>query len=141
MAGKFEPGHKKVGGAKVGSIQQRSKTFREVMEKHNFCAATALIEIYLEAKKTYDNYAVIYEAISDARDKQGLDARPVEDKQDKYLKIAGDMAKELASYAYPKLKAIEHKKENPTDGMTPEQKLEFLKVMENKLKLEVKSGS
>lgn len=138
----FEPGNP---GKPKGAIHKRSKHFLEVLEKHNFCAATALIECYIEAKKTYDNYGTIYDAISDARtDKNhesGQFAAPTEDNGHKYLKIAADIAKDLASYSYPKLKAMEQNKKSPLDDMTPEQQLEAMKHMVAMLEHKVKSGS
>lgn len=103
----FKPGHKHAIGRPKGSMNKNNLQFREVLEKHNFCPATAMIEIFNEAKKVYQSYAVIYEAIVAAKSAdQGYPA-VLEDKADKYLKIAGDMAKDLASYAYAKRKAIE----------------------------------
>lgn len=108
----------------------------DVLAEHDFCPASAMIEIYQEAKKIYDSYSVIYEAISKAKlEKTGLDI-PVEDKADKYLKIAGDMAKEISSYAYAKRKAIETsidpallEKINEYEKKTPEELLAILKTL------------
>lgn len=137
---KFQVGHKLAKGRPKGSINKRSQNFYDVLERENFCPASALIEIYREAKKTYDNYATIYDAIVEAKDAKGLDASPVEDKADKYLKIALDAAKDLASYSFPKLKAIEQQKNNPLEGMTPDQKLEAMRHAVSVLELEVKIG-
>jgi hypothetical protein len=51
----------------------------------------------------------------------------MESKADVYLKIAANCAAELASYTYPKLKAIERITSNPLEGMTHEQKLEAMR--------------
>lgn len=129
-------------GRPKGAIGKRSQHFLEVLEKHNFCAATAMVECYREARKTYDNYGLIYDAICDAREaKEGFVA-PTEDNAHKYLKIAADLAKELGSYSYPKLKAVEQTHETPTEGMTPEQKLEAMKqaVLMLELQLKQKNG-
>jgi hypothetical protein len=113
-----------------------------VLEAEGFDPARALIECYKEARKTYDNYGVIYDAICDARvalnDENGTFAAPPEDKADKYLKIAADIAKDLASYAYPKLKAIEQQRVSSTDEMTSAQKLEAARLMVKILEQEVK---
>lgn len=136
----FQPGHKLSKGKPKGSIHKRTQNFLDVLERENFCAATALIEIYREAKKTYDNYAIIYEALEDARKLKGETIAPTEDKADKYLKIAIDAAKDLAGYSFPKLKAIEQQKDNPLKDMSPEQKLEAMKHAVSVLELEVKRG-
>jgi hypothetical protein len=103
----FKPGNKLGKGRPKGAFNQRTLQFREVLEKNNFCPASAMIEIYTEAKKIYEGYAVIFEAIVNAKsNEQGFPAI-VEDKADKYLKIAGDMAKELGSYTYAKRKSVE----------------------------------
>lgn len=113
-----------------------------VLEAEDFDPAKALIECYREAKKTYDNYGIIYEAISEARERQndatGQFAAPTEDNAHKYLKIAADIAKDLASYAYPKLKQIEQKKADHLKDMTPEQKLEAMKHAVAALEAQVK---
>jgi hypothetical protein len=94
-------------GRRKGTPNRATLEFKEVLAKHNFCPASAMIEIYTEAKKIYDSYSTIYAAIVEAKsNEQGYPA-VVDDKADKYLKIAGDMAREMASYMYPKRKAIE----------------------------------
>lgn len=76
------------GGRPKGSPNKRSLQYLEVLEKHNFCPASAMIEIYEEARKEY-------EAHDDPQIKSY------------YLKISSDMAKEMATYAYPRRKAVE----------------------------------
>lgn len=124
-------------------MNKRSKEFLAVLEKHNFCPASALIECYSEAKKTYDNYGIIYDAICEANEKRatefGYQNVPPEDNAHKYLKIAADIAKDLSSYAYPKLKAIEQTKNDPTQGMSPEQRLEAMRKAVEMLELQIKS--
>lgn len=134
----FQPGHKLSKGRKPGTVTVRRFRFEEIMAKNNFCPATALMEIYAEAKKVYDNYGTIYAALEQAREAKGMDIRPTEDKSDKYLKIALDAAKDLAGYAYPKLKAIEQTPNRVTDGMTPEQKLEAMKQYVAALEAQIK---
>lgn len=139
----FEPGHKLALGRPIGSRNKRTIEFLEVLEENGFCAATALMDCYKEAKKTYDNYGLIYDAISEARDDKnhetGQFAAPTEDHAHKYLKIAADIAKELASYSYPKLKAIEQRRVNGTEGMSIEEKLEAARLMVQVLEREVKN--
>lgn len=139
----FEKGHSlsKGKGRPKGSISSRSIDFAQTLERHNFNPAEALIEIYKEARKTYDNYATIYEALENARIDEGKQISPSEDKADKYLKIALDAAKDLAGYAYPKLKAIEQVKTGALDNMTPEQRLEAMKLAVKMLEDQVKSGA
>lgn len=136
----FMPGNP---GRPPGAINKRSKDFLAVLEKRNFCPATALIDCYSEAKKTYDNYGIIYDAICDANAdraaEKGFANVPPEDNAHKYLKIAADIAKDLSGYAYPKLKAIEQTKDDPTKGMSPEQKLEAMRRAVEMLELQIKS--
>lgn len=133
------------GGRPKGSQNKRTVAFLEVLERNDFCPAEALIECYLEAKKTYDNYAVIHAAITQARENQnqvdGSCASPTEDKAHIYLKIAMEAAKDLATYAFPKLKAVEQHKVKATDAMTAEQQLEAAKMIVRVLEQEVKSGT
>lgn len=130
-------------GRPPGSPNRRTIEFMRVLEAEGFDPAKALIECYKEARKIYDNYGTIYDAICDARevanDKDGSYAAPPEDKADKYLKIAADIAKDLASYAYPKLKAIEQQRVNPVQSMTPTEKLEAAKMMVRILEQELKT--
>lgn len=114
-----------------------------MLEAEGFDPAKALIEIYREARKVYDNYGIIYDAICDAHEERarekGLVNIPPEDKAEKYLKIAMDAAKDLAGYAYPKLKAIERPNPGLLDGMTPAQTLEAMKQAVQVLELQVQA--
>ena len=103
----FTKGHKLSKGRPKGLPNKRTADFLDVLAKHNFCPATAMIETYNEAFTIYKSYSTIYAAIRQAKSNDAGYDVPLEDKCDKYLKIAGDMAKEISSYAYPKRKAIE----------------------------------
>lgn len=137
----FKPGE---GGRQPGALNRRSKDFLAILEKHDFCPASALIECYRDAKKTYDNYGVIYEAICDARisknEADGSLGAPTEDNAHKYLKIAADVAKELSGYAYPKLKSVEQGKLDVTRDMTPEQRLEAMKHAVTMLEMQIQGN-
>lgn len=132
-------------GRPPGARNKRTVEFLDVLEAEGFDPARALIELYREARKVYDNYGTIYDAICDAREEKaretGLINVPPEDKADKYLKIAMDAAKELASYAYPRLKAIEKATISPLDGMTAAQKLEAFKQAIPLLEAQAKAES
>lgn len=146
---KFQPGHKLAKGRPPGTKNRRTLEFVAVLEREKFCPVTAMIECYREAKKVYDSYGLIYDAIQDARiiknDQDGSYPTPLEDKAHTYLKIAGDLAKDIASYTYPKLKSIEQTKSNPLEGMTIKEKIEaarqFLKLLESQAKDPNGSGS
>lgn len=118
-------------GRPLGSKNKRTVEFMQVLEDEGFDPAKALIQCYRAAKTTYDNYSVILEAITSAReaknDQTGEFSAPTEDNAHKYLKIAADIAKDLASYAYPKLRSIEQTKANPLEGMSPQERLEVMK--------------
>lgn len=129
-------------GRPIGALNKRSVDFMRVLEAHDFCPAGALIECYREAKKTYDNYGTIYDAIVEAReaanDRDGSFAAPPEDNAHKYLKIAGDFAAQLASYSYPKLKAVDPRK--ATANMTAQEQLEAARMIVKMLEQEVGNG-
>lgn len=138
----FKPGNK-LAGSRKGVPNRRSVEFTSVLERHNFCPVTAMIEVYQEARKIYDNYGVIYGAICAAKImRDGEMGVPPEDKAHVYLKLAGDMAKDITSYTYPKLKAIEQvKSANPLDGMNAKEKLAAFKQAVALLESEVKGES
>jgi hypothetical protein len=108
--GKFKPGHPRLPGAgrAPGTPNKRTAEFAETLAKHNFNAAEALLELYEKAKVgiEYGN----------------------RDEKPKYLKIAADLAMDIADRVYPRIKSIEHKQSNPYEGMTPEQKLEIMRA-------------
>lgn len=93
-------------GRPKGAINRKTKNFKETLEAHGYDVAEALLSIY----------------------KHGLDVFHNGHPDDKVqgLKIAGDMAKEIAGYVMPKLKAIEHKAHGSLSNMTPQQKLEAI---------------
>jgi hypothetical protein len=127
----FEKGHALSQGRPKGSINKRSLEFQQVLAEKNFNVAEALVWCYQEAKEKYDFY---HQGVETGR------FSPMEDNAPKYLKIASDMAKEMASYSFPKLKAVEHQKTDPLAGMSPEQKLEAMRHAVHKLELELKAG-
>jgi hypothetical protein len=127
----FQPGHKLSPGRALGSRNKRTVEFLEVLEASGFCPATALMDCYRVAMEKFTQEV--------AKEDSGR-ISPMESSAAKYLKIAADNAASLASYAYPRLKAIEQIKSNPTDGMTPEQKLKAAEMMVLILKKEVEHG-
>lgn len=135
----FQSGNNLGKGRPPGARNKSTIEFLEILSKENFCAASALIECYREAKKTYDNYGSIYDAISDQREKEDVNF-PLEDHAHKYLKIAADIAKDLVGYSYPKLKSIEQRKTSSTEGMTLQERLETAKLIVQALELEIKNG-
>lgn len=114
----FQPGHKLSPGRAKGSISKRTLEFQEVLAKKNFNVAETLIWCFDQAKEQYLDYV---QRFQDGR------ISPMEDNAPKYLKIASDMAKDIASYTFPKLKAIEQSKNNPWDNFTDAQKIEMAK--------------
>jgi len=115
-----------------GALGKRTADFLAVLEENNFCPATAMIECYEEARKIYQGYSVIYDAIQIAKsDDAGYDV-PLEDKAHIYLKIAADMAKELGAYAYPRRKAIDISPAQPIEEKA-EQAKELLKLSDQQL--------
>ncbi len=90
----FQPGHKKIGGKKIGSVNKRTKEFEAILEKHNFIPAEAQIEVYRRAEIDYE----------EAHEIQDIDLAL------KALKIMSETSRDLCAYAYPKLKAIDFKR-------------------------------
>lgn len=119
-------------GSRKGIPNKRTTEFLAVLEENNFCPATAMIECYEEARKIYQGYSVVYDAIQQAKsDAAGYDI-PLEDKAHVYLKIAADMAKDLACYAYPRRKAIDVVHTQPL-AEKAEQARELLKLTDQEL--------
>jgi hypothetical protein len=133
----FEKGNQYGKGRPPGSLNKRSQHFLAILEKHNFCAASALIECYSEAKKIYDSYGLIYDAIAKAREHSG-NPYPLEDNAHKYLKIAADVAKEIAGYSFPKLKAIDHNI-SQTENLTLGEKLKMVEQLGENIRKEIAS--
>jgi hypothetical protein len=105
--GKFEKGHKFATGRPKGSLNKKNISFRETLEAKGYDVAEALYDIYIKGLDVFNN------------------GNP--DDRVSGLKIAGDMAKEIASYVMPKLKAIEVTKSSALDNMSPQEKLEAMK--------------
>ena len=116
----FPVGHKKIGGRVKNVPNKRTASFLEILERENFCPATALIHIYRESMKNYDNLRAV--GLIGSNQILGVPSEA-----DRYLKTALDAAKDIASYSFPKLKAIEQSKPSPTDGMTQAEKLAVMK--------------
>lgn len=102
----FEKGHKLSLGRPKGTKNKRTIEFQEVMDRKNFNVAEALVYCYRQAIKKYKYYN---ERLEDGR------LSPMEDNAPKYLKIASDMAKDMASYSFPKLKSIDQTIANAND--------------------------
>lgn len=117
-------------GRPKGSLSKRTLEFAAVLAENNFDVAKALLWTFKEAKKSYEFYQ---ERLKDNR------ISPLEDKAPVYLRICGDTAREIASYTYPKLKAIDRPPPNVLEGMNGEQKLEAMKQAVLKLELEKRS--
>lgn len=135
----FQKGRIKTGGQIKGQKKSQTLHFREVLIKHNFCAASALIECYKDARKVYDNYGTIYDAICEARERSGK--YPTDDKAHLYLKIASDIAKDLASYSYPKLKQIEFQESSQWKDMAALQRLEFAMNLVEDIRSEIQNAA
>jgi hypothetical protein len=102
------PRHIITPGRPKGALNRKTQDFLQTLKERNYNVAEALLDIYEKALAEFS-------AGSDTL--QRLAA----------LKVAGDMAKEIASYSMPKLKAMEVSTSNPLDGMTNAEKLEKLK--------------
>jgi hypothetical protein len=71
---------------------------------------------------------------SDTLEKHGINiAEDMKDelnraRENKDWRLAFDILSMMAQYVYPKLKTVEHTHLRPTDGMTPEQQLEAMRL-------------
>jgi hypothetical protein len=128
---KFQVGHKLSPGRAPGSLNKRTVEFIEVLAAKKFNVPTAMLEIY----------AIALQRFTEELEKQDSGAiSPMESQAPKYLKMCADLLIAMSGYAYPKLKAIEQKKDNPLDGMSPQEKLEAMKHAVAMLEIENKTG-
>ena len=117
-------------GRPPGSLNKRTIQFMQTLEDAGFNPAQALIDLHKIA------------LVRMAEEMESEDCgkiSPMESKVPQYMKIATDTAKELASYAYPKLKAVEQQRVSSTEDMTAAQKLEAAKMMVRLLEQQVKA--
>ena len=105
----FQKGHKLSRGRPKGQKNSRTIEFEAVLARHRFCPASALYNVYMEAK----------EAMKTAGDKEALG----------YLKIMLDSASNICSYIYPKLKAVEYIKMSEWENFTLEEKFRMYKKL------------
>ncbi len=114
----FQPGNKIAKGRPIGSLNRRTSELIAKLEEGGFDPAGELIDCYQEARAAYKKLDL----------EEGLG----------YLKIASDIAKDLASFCYPKIKAVEQIKGNILEGMSTQEKLEAMKqavaMMESQVK-------
>lgn len=106
--GKFLPGNPGGPGRPKGSIDTRTKKLQETLAKHNFDVGETWLELLADARQGF----------KDADDENKAS----------YLRIAADITGAIADRVYPRLKAIEHKQTNQTEGLSAEQRLEMLKA-------------
>ena len=126
----FKPG---APGRPKGALNKRTREAQAILEDAGFCPITAMIDMY---KTAIERFA---EEIQ--KEDSGRGSGFIESDAPRYLKIASDAAKDLASYSYPKLKAIERISSNPLDGMSPEQRLEAMKQAVAFLESDIKKGA
>lgn len=114
----------KSGGRQKGTLNKRTLEFASVLKEHNFCPASAMIDVYNRAIEAFE--------LADTKEAPA------------YLSTASSMASGLASYAYPKLKSIDYSKSHDLAGMTAEQRLEAMRhavrMLELQVNEEVKNG-
>lgn len=114
--------NRKPPGRPRGSVNRVSEAFADKIKAKGFDLVEAFLELHREGMKTY---------------REGHDDHKMEG-----AKIALAAVKEMASYMLPKLQSISISKEDPLEGMTPQQKLEAMreaiKLMEAEQEKEVK---
>lgn len=114
----FETGHKKYGGKRVGSVNKRTKEFETLLAHHDFCPASAQIDVYRKAEMQYES----------ADQEQNTDLAL------KSLKIMSETSRDLCSYAYPKLKTIDYKKSSEWVNLTTLEQYKAVSVLQEELK-------
>lgn len=120
--GRFLPGQSgNPAGRPLGSSHKRTVEFAETIAKHNFNAGEALLDLYNKAMWGFEHAN--------------------REEKSQYLKIASALAINIADRIYPRLKAIEHTKTNPYEGMTPAQKIEIMKAAAKALEEQVGRGT
>ncbi len=95
-------------GRPVGATSRSVAKFSKTMDKHGFDIAEELLEHYNRAMQEQEHFTAV--------------------------NILFNMAK----YVYPTLKSIDNHESSPSDGMTPEQRLEAMKQYVAALELELK---
>jgi hypothetical protein len=95
-------------GRQVGTPNKRTVAFYERIKDLGFDAAEEMVKIHSEAIRSLDFCN---------REERLM-----------YLGIALKAAAEIAQYCYPKQKAVEVKRENHLEGMSPQEKLEAMKA-------------
>ena len=131
----FKKGNTLSKGRPKGSRNLVSKRANDICEALNFNPIAEMINAAKEAKKTYENYAVIYEAICKGREMNGL--FPTDDKADKYLSIYADTAAKVARHVFPTIKAIEPTTPSLTEGLSDTEKLQMAETAIKVLKARV----
>lgn len=106
MAGKG--GARPGAGKPKGSKNKRTRELMKILDEHGYCPIAEQIRIASLAEKEYARSALIYDKIEDARIKENITA-PLKDSAPEYLNIMQRCAAGVAPYAYPKLKATEHR--------------------------------
>lgn len=124
----FTPGHKLSKGRPKGVPNKRTQYAQEILEKAGFCPITAMMDTYHISMTIFKEEL---EKLSTGR------TSPLECEAAKYLKTAADMASDLASYSYPRLKSVEQTRSSPFEGMSNQEKLEAMKQMVTLLEAQV----
>ena len=117
-------------GRPKGSRNKRTVEFLETLQAAGFDPAEALISTYKIAMEKF---------IEESEKVESGRLSPMESNALGYLKLAGDKAGELASYAYPKLKAIDKRITSFTEDMTSQEKLDAARLMVEVFQDEVKN--
>lgn len=106
---------------------------------------TALVELICQERKFSSIDAMIttaeiaLEKFVEHADKEATGRySPMESKASEYLKLYATIAMHISKFRYPMLKAIEHTRPDPLEGMTPEQRLEAMKQAVLMLEAQVK---
>lgn len=117
----FQPGHKLSTGKPKGTIHKYTRDFRDTLAENNFDIAKTLLQLFQENLKKYNETTDIQHQIQ-------------------FMRMTVDLAKDIASYAMPKLKAIEVSTDDPFKEMSAAEQLQVtldaIPVLEQRAKEE-----
>lgn len=99
-------GKGRYGGRTKGTPNKRTKELIEKLEAMGFDPVEAMVYVYRKARAEYRRADKVAVALMAYQTDHGLQTSRV-DSSPQWLRIAGDMAKELMQYTHAKRKAVE----------------------------------
>ena len=97
-------------GRPKGALNRKTREFQALLDERGFSVGEAYLELFDEALKQYkktDNFDPHASGI--------------------FIKLLFDITREIAAHSLPKLKSVDHVKENPLESMTAQEKLDVVR--------------